>query len=111
VPALLPHTLLLCLASPGSPGYQSVLSSITSAVVGRGVFYFITIASILFVLQLSANTSFVGFPRLCRMLAAGGYLPHLFAERGRRLVYTRGTSRSRCSPARCWSRSAGSPIA
>ena len=90
MPALLPHTLLLCLASPGSPGYQSVLSSITSAVVGRGVFYFITIASILFVLQLSANTSFVGFPRLCRMLAAGGYLPHMFAERGRRLVYTRG---------------------
>jgi hypothetical protein len=42
------------------------------------------------VLLLSANTSFAGFPRLCRALAQDGFLPDEFAQRGRRLVHTRG---------------------
>src|SRR5947208_8208767 len=46
--------------------------------------------SILAVLCLSANTSFAGFPRLCRTIAADGYLPRSFTMRGRRLVYTQG---------------------
>src|SRR6202165_1616871 len=75
--------------NPG-PGYQSVLSQLTAAVVGRGSFYFITIASILLVLSLSANTAFADFPRLCRLVAEGGYLPTSLAVRGRRLVYTVG---------------------
>jgi hypothetical protein len=50
----------------------------------------VTIASILIVLSLSANTAFAGFPRLCRAIAEDGYLPHFFAIRGRRLVYTEG---------------------
>jgi amino acid transporter len=72
------------------PGYQSVLSQLTAAVVGRGWLYFITIGSVLAVLCLSANTSFVGFPRLCRQVAADGFLPSAFAVPGRRLVYTAG---------------------
>ena len=36
---------------PATAGYQSVLSMVTAAVVGRGVFYYITIASILAVLS------------------------------------------------------------
>jgi len=75
--------------NPG-PGYQSVLSQLTAAVVGRGTFYFITIASILLVLSLSANTAFADFPRLCRLVAEDGYLPTPLAVRGRRLVYTVG---------------------
>jgi amino acid transporter len=75
---------------PGQPGYQSVLSELTAAVAGRGTFYDITIASILIVVSLSANTSFADFPRLCRALAVDEYLPHSFAIRGRRLVYTEG---------------------
>ena len=67
-------------------GYQSVISQIVSAVWGRGPFYYITIRSVLAVLCLSANTSFVGFPRLCRMIAQDQYLPHPFAIPGRRLV-------------------------
>ncbi|MFZ0640722.1 MAG: APC family permease [Candidatus Acidiferrales bacterium] len=74
---------------PGS-GYQTVLSQLTAAVVGRNVFYFITIASILLVLALSANTPFADFPRLCRLLAQDGYLPYPMAIQGRRLVYTEG---------------------
>jgi len=75
---------------PGQPGYQSLLSMLIAAVFGRGVFYYITIASILFVLALSANTAFADFPRLCRAISQNNYLPHAFGYRGRRLVYTYG---------------------
>jgi amino acid transporter len=75
---------------PGQAGYQSVLSQLTAAVAGQGIFYFITIGSILLVLALSANTAFADFPRLCRAVAEDGYLPHGFASRGRRLVYSQG---------------------
>lgn len=76
--------------APGQPGYQSVLSLLLSAVAGRGMFYYITIGSILLVLALSANTAFADFPRLCRAIAQDNYLPHSFATRGRRLVYSQG---------------------
>jgi hypothetical protein len=49
-------------------------------------------ASILLVLASSANTAFAGFPRLCRLLAEDGFLPRIFASRGRRLVYSTGIS-------------------
>jgi hypothetical protein len=61
-----------------------------AAVFGKGVFYYLTIASILVVLSLSANTAFADFPRLCRAIAQNNYLPHVFSYRGRRLVYTYG---------------------
>lgn len=76
--------------APGKPGYQSILSMLTAAVFGKGVFYYLTIASILLVLSLSANTAFADFPRLCRAIAQNNYLPHAFGYRGRRLVYTYG---------------------
>src|ERR1700682_4777775 len=75
---------------PGLPGYQSVLSMLIAAVFGKGFFYYLTIASILFVLSLSANTAFADFPRLCHAIAQNNYLPHVFLHRGRRLVYTYG---------------------
>jgi amino acid transporter len=75
---------------PGQPGYQSVLAMLTAAVFGKGMFYYLTIGSILVVLSLSANTAFADFPRLCRAIAQNNYLPHVFGYRGRRLVYTYG---------------------
>jgi amino acid transporter len=75
---------------PEGSGYQSVLSQLTTAVAGRGIFYYLTIASILLVLSLSANTAFADFPRLTRAVAAHDFLPHLFAVRGRRLLYSAG---------------------
>ncbi len=75
---------------PGQPGYQSLLSMLIAAVFGKGYFYYLTIASILIVLSLSANTAFADFPRLCRAIAQNNYLPHVFGYRGRRLVYTYG---------------------
>jgi amino acid transporter len=75
---------------PGGPGYESVLSQLVSAIIGKGVFYYITIGSVLAVLALSANTGFADFPRLCRVIAQDGFLPSAFAHRGRRLVYSHG---------------------
>lgn len=72
------------------PGYQSILSQLTAAVVGTGWCYYVTMASVLAVLCLSANTSFADFPRLCQLLATDGFLPRSFAVVGRRLVYTAG---------------------
>jgi amino acid transporter len=75
---------------PGQPGYDSVLSQLLAAVTGRGVFYWLSIGSILIVLSLSANTAFADFPRLARAIAQNGYLPHAFVLRGRRLVFAQG---------------------
>ncbi len=75
---------------PGAPGYQSVLSLLTAAVTGKGIFYDLTMFSVLLVLCLSANTSFADFPRLCRMVARDDYLPHSLTTQGRRLVFSQG---------------------
>jgi len=75
---------------PGAPGYQSLLSQLLGAIAGHGFFYYLSIASILAVLALSANTAFADFPRLCQIVADDGYLPHTFSSRGRRLVFSQG---------------------
>ena len=88
--ACLSHAYHIGAMSEEQPNYQSVLSQLTSAIAGRGPLYFITIASVLAVLTLSANTSFADFPRVCSLLAADGFLPYGFAQLGRRLVYSTG---------------------
>ncbi len=75
---------------PGSAGYQSILSQLTGAVLGRGVPYYVTMGSVVAVLALSANTSFADFPRLCRVIALDRFLPDTFATRGRRLIFSYG---------------------
>jgi hypothetical protein len=75
---------------PEGSAYQSVLSQLITAVAGRGIFYYVTIGSILLVLSLSANTAFADFPRLTRAVSMHDYLPHSFALRGRRLLYSAG---------------------
>jgi hypothetical protein len=75
---------------PDGAHYESVLSMLTRAVMGHGLFYYTTIASILLVLALSANTAFADFPRLTRAIALNNFLPHVFLLRGRRLLYSWG---------------------
>ena len=75
---------------PGTDEYRSVLSEVVESVAGRGTFYYATMASILSVLCLSANTSFSAFPRVCRLLALDQALPLAFAHPGPRLVFGRG---------------------
>jgi amino acid transporter len=88
--AYLAHAYGIGAMDQEKPGYQSIVSSLVAAVVGRGTLYYVTLAAVLAVLALSANTSFAGFPRLCRIVAEDDYLPHAFANVGRRLVYSAG---------------------
>jgi amino acid transporter len=87
---------LLCRAygvgatNPNGAHYESVLSMLTRAVMGKGWFYYLTIGSVLLVLALSANTAFADFPRLTRAIAGNNYLPRVFLLRGRRLLYSWG---------------------
>jgi amino acid transporter len=88
--AYLAHAYHIGAMRQENPSYQSVLSSLIAAVTGRGIVYYVTMTCLLAVLCLSANTSFAGFPRICRLLAEDDFLPHAFANVGRRLVYSIG---------------------
>ena len=88
--ALLCRAYSIGATEPGVAGYKSIHSQLTAAVIGRGWFYYLTIASILSVVVLSANTSYADFPRLTRAIALNNYLPHVFLIRGRRLLYSHG---------------------
>jgi hypothetical protein len=88
--ALLCRSYGIAATNPDGPGYESVLSMLTRAVMGHGWFYYLTIASVLLVLALSANTAFADFPRLTRAIALDNYMPHVFLLRGRRLLYSWG---------------------
>jgi amino acid transporter len=69
---------------------QTVLSQVMAYSVGRGWVYYIVSLSITVVLGLAANTSFGGLPVLASLLARDHYLPHAFALRGDRLVFSKG---------------------
>ncbi len=86
--ALLCRSYHIAATTPDAPGYESVLSMLTRAVMGHGWFYYLTIGSVLLVLALSANTAFADFPRLTRAIALDNYMPHVFLLRGRRLLYS-----------------------
>lgn len=88
--AYLVRTYQIAATDPGSTAYQSLLSMLIGAIMGKGWFYWVSITSILLVLALSANTAFADFPRLCRAIAQNGYLPWSFSLRGRRLVFSQG---------------------
>jgi amino acid transporter len=88
--ALLCRSYHIAATTPDAPGYESVLSMLTRAVMGHGWFYYLTIGSVLLVLALSANTAFADFPRLTRAIALDNYMPHVFLLRGRRLLYSWG---------------------
>ena len=88
--AMLCRAYHIAATPPGGQGYESVLSLLTRAVMGRGWFYYLTIASVLATLALSANTAFADFPRLTRAIAQNDFMPRVFLLRGRRLLYSWG---------------------
>src|SRR5579864_5986136 len=88
--AILCRAYHIAATDPGGTNYESVLSMLTRAVMGHGWFYYLTIASVLTVLALSANTAFADFPRLTRAIAQNNFMPHVFLLRGRRLLYSWG---------------------
>jgi amino acid transporter len=88
--ALLARAYGITATEPGKSGYQSIISQMVGAVVGRGPFYYVTLTAVVAVLMLSANTSFADFPRLCQLLAIDRFLPEPFIHRGRRLAFSYG---------------------
>lgn len=70
---------------------ETLLSIFGDHVFGRGSpLYIVLMASTAAILCLSANTSFADFPRLSSVVARDGFLPHQFAHRGDRLVFSNG---------------------
>jgi hypothetical protein len=70
---------------------QTLLSLLADQVFGRGSpLYIVLMAAAALILCLSANTSFADFPRLSSVVARDGFLPHQFAKRGDRLVFSNG---------------------
>ena len=69
---------------------ETILSQMTSQVVGRGIIYFWVQLFTALILFLAANTGYQDFPRLASFLAKDGYMPRWMQNRGDRLVYSSG---------------------
>jgi len=76
--------------SQSAPGYQTVLSQIASALVGRNWFYYFFQGSTAAILVLAANTSFADYPRLGSIMARDRFLPRQLYNVGDRLVFQNG---------------------
>ncbi|MBA3268163.1 MAG: APC family permease, partial [Acidimicrobiia bacterium] len=64
---------------------ETVLSQISRAVMGEGPLYLLLQFATAAILVLAANTAYADFPRLSSIIAADGYLPRQFSNRGDRL--------------------------
>ena len=69
---------------------NTVLSQVAEHVFGRSPLYYLLAFSTTAILALAANTSFAGFPQLAYVMAKDKFMPHMFATRGDRLVFTNG---------------------
>ena len=69
---------------------NAVLNQIVAFALGRGWLFDGISLLVTIALALAANTSFGGLPVLASLLAADHRLPHAFAVRGDRLVFTYG---------------------
>ena len=69
---------------------ETVVSQVGRAVFGTSALYIATQVVTCIILILAANTAFAGFPRLCALQAADGFLPRQLANIGDRLVYNNG---------------------
>jgi amino acid transporter len=70
---------------------DTVLSQLAEQVYGgRNIMFFITQFATFAVLILAANTAYADYPRLSSIIAKDGFLPHQFANRGDRLVFSNG---------------------
>jgi amino acid transporter len=69
---------------------ETVFSQMGRAVFGEGPLYVVLQFATAAILTLAANTAYADFPRLSSIIARDGYLPHQFANRGDRLVFSNG---------------------
>jgi amino acid transporter len=69
---------------------ETVNSQMARALFGESPFYWVIQLSTCAILILAANTAYADFPRLSSIIAADGFLPRQFANRGDRLVFSNG---------------------
>jgi amino acid transporter len=70
---------------------ESVISKVGRLVFGNDTpLYYLLQAATMLILVMAANTAFNDFPRLLALLARDDVLPHRFAFRGDRLVFSQG---------------------
>jgi len=69
---------------------ETLISQLIRLLVGPGWFHVVVQLSAAILLIVAANTAFTGFPRLAYVLANDDFMPHQFAGRGERLVFTTG---------------------
>jgi len=76
--------------SQTAPGYQTLLSQIATATVGRNWLYYVFQWATAGILMLAANTSYAGFPRLASIMARDRFIPRQFYNVGDKLVFSNG---------------------
>ncbi|MSQ12809.1 MAG: APC family permease [Dehalococcoidia bacterium] len=69
---------------------ETLISQLVRLLVGPGWFHVVVQLAAATLLLVAANTAFTGFPRLAYILASEDFMPHQFAGRGERLVFTTG---------------------
>lgn len=85
------HDQSLLVGAPEGYTQRTVIAQIGGAVFGMDSIGFFAVQGFTAaILILAANTAFNGFPVLASILAHDGFLPHQFARRGDRLVFSNG---------------------
>jgi amino acid transporter len=69
---------------------ETVISQMSRAVFGEGIYYWVLQLATAGILVLAANTAYADFPRLSSIIARDGFLPRQFGNRGDRLVFSNG---------------------
>src|SRR4051794_19073185 len=75
---------------PAGAEQRTALGQLGLATFGDGPAFYLLQGFTAAILVLAANTAFNGFPVLASLLGRDGHLPHQFAQRGDRLVYSNG---------------------
>ena len=75
---------------PEGEEQKTALSQVAMATFGDGFLFYLVQGFTAAILILAANTAFNGFPVLASLLGRDNYLPHQFANRGDRLVFSNG---------------------
>ncbi len=69
---------------------DTILSALARHILGSGPLYIFVQVSVLLILVVAANTSFVDFPRVGSLLARDRFLPRQLSSLGDRLVFSNG---------------------
>lgn len=69
---------------------HTVIAQMGEAVFGKGTLFYVLQFATSLILLLAANTAYSGLPTLLSILAADGYLPRQFGQRGFKLAFSNG---------------------